>query len=694
MINKMFSCVIILSACLFVSSFAQQFPLVYDVENTAATYPKPTMPTVNELPPISNLPDPFMWADGRGRISNFSDWRYRRAEIKAMIENYEIGEKPIRPDSITASYAGGVLTVNVVMNGKTLTLTSQVTVPTGTGPFPAVIGMDFIPAGIFNSSQIAQITFHSSQVTTYGGPKSSDPYYQLYPDLDPSNTGQYSTWSWGVSRIIDGLELIKKDLPIDTRHLAVIGCSYAGKMAIFAGAFDERIALTIGLESGGGGYTTWRVSETLGSVETLEATDYNWFEDAMKNFFGKVSRLPEDHHELMAMVAPRALFVTGNPGYVWLADESGYVGSKAAKEVWKALGVPDRFGFSQIGGHNHCAIPDAQIPEIESFVDKFLLGKDTVNTTVATTPYTTDLSPWITWSTPTLVNGNSLINYTTLSSPSDHQTGMDTSVTFRWSKVQSAVKYNIQLSLISGFTNPDKIDTSITDTVITFSGLKKSKTYYWRVKVQSTAGVDLWSDTRLFITTTSKPAPPQLVSAVPTYVNRGDVYTLTWNKVKDAEQYLVYLSKVPTFASSLRTATPTDTVVTFTALTKATQYYWKIQASNFVGAGPWSDSWTFNTTVTEVQDEPGIPSEYSMSQNYPNPFNPTTTIKFSLPQSDVTTLTIYDLLGKEVQTLIHKELAAGYHEINFDGGTLGNGVYFYRIQAGNFRATKKLLLLK
>jgi hypothetical protein len=250
---KIIQLALLLNILFAIDSIAQQLPFVYTVENTAADYPLPLLPSFNDLPIIPNLPDPFAWADGRGRISNLSDWRYRRAEIKAQIENYEIGEKPVRPDSITATYAGNVLTVKVTVNGKTLTLTTTITLPAGTGPFPAVIGMDFIPAGIFDGTKIASMTFSSSQVTASNSPKITDLYYQLYPRLNLSNTGQYSAWSWGVSRLIDGLELVQNVLPIDLKHLAVIGCSYSGKMAIFAGAFDERIALTIGLESGGGG---------------------------------------------------------------------------------------------------------------------------------------------------------------------------------------------------------------------------------------------------------------------------------------------------------------------------------------------------------------------------------------------------------------------------------------------------------
>ena len=115
-----------------------------------------------------------------------------------------------------------------------------------------------------------------------------------------------------------------------------------------------------------------------------------------------VTKFPYDHHELMAMIAPRALLVTGNPDYEWLADESGHVASKAAHEVWKALGVPDRFGFSIVGGHTHCELPQSQRPEVRAFVNKFLLGDNKANTNIATSPYNPDFSRWITWDTPQL----------------------------------------------------------------------------------------------------------------------------------------------------------------------------------------------------------------------------------------------------------------------------------------------------
>jgi hypothetical protein len=368
-------------------------PLVYDVEHTGAKFPQPVLPAFDKLPIVRPLTDPFEWSDGSGRSTSFQDWSRRRAEIKAEIEHYGIGKKPPRPAQIEASYRDGTLTVKVTEHGESLTLTSRVQMPDGAGPFPAVIGIGFgggsgsLPADIFTSRNVARIAFNFGQVMSHTQKRGQEPINRLYPDL--TYIGAYSAWSWGISRIIDGLELVADDLPIDRRHLAVTGCSFAGKMALFAGAFDERIALTIAQESGGGGAAAWRVSETLGNVETLGNTSSAWFLEDMFRFSNSVEKLPYDHHELMAMVAPRALLVLGNPDYEWLADESGYVSCRAAHEVWKTFGIADRFGFSIVGGHQHCRLPDSQRPEVEAFVDKFLLGKQDVDTSVTKHPFDT-----------------------------------------------------------------------------------------------------------------------------------------------------------------------------------------------------------------------------------------------------------------------------------------------------------------
>ncbi len=90
----------------------------------------------------------------------------------------------------------------------------------------------------------------------------------------------------------------------------------------------------------------------------------------------------------------------------------------------------------------------------------------------------------------------------------------------------------------------------------------------------------------------------------------------------------------------------------------------------------------------------GIPTKYELSQNYPNPFNPTTVINFSIPESGEVTLKIYDMLGREVATLVNESKQAGSYRVTFDASKLSSGVYMYTLKSGNFVASKKMMLMK
>ena len=85
---------------------------------------------------------------------------------------------------------------------------------------------------------------------------------------------------------------------------------------------------------------------------------------------------------------------------------------------------------------------------------------------------------------------------------------------------------------------------------------------------------------------------------------------------------------------------------------------------------------------------------YSLSNNYPNPFNPSTTISYSVPELSFVTIIVYDVLGKEITTLVNSEKPVGSYEVEFNAIALPSGVYFYRLQAGSFVETKKMVLMK
>ena len=124
-------------------------------------------------------------------------------------------------------------------------------------------------------------------------------------------------------------------------------------------------------------------------------------ESMRENFGGdSVAYLPHDHHELVAMVCPRALLMLGNPDYPWLADPSAYVSMNGAIKVWEQFGIEDRVGYSIVAGHGHCQLPKEQYPEVEAYIDRFLLGKKDVNTKVRIAPEgykDIDLKRWIVW---------------------------------------------------------------------------------------------------------------------------------------------------------------------------------------------------------------------------------------------------------------------------------------------------------
>jgi hypothetical protein len=101
----------------------------------------------------------------------------------------------------------------------------------------------------------------------------------------------------------------------------------------------------------------------------------------------------------------------------------------------------------------------------------------------------------------------------------------------------------------------------------------------------------------------------------------------------------------------------------------------------------------FGTTSVGDQGS-AFPSRYELAQNYPNPFNPTTVIRYALPGASRVNLSVFNMLGERVATLVDGPQQAGYQEARFDGASLASGVYFYRLKAGSFVATKRLLLIR
>jgi hypothetical protein len=651
-------------------SSGQGKPLVYNVENTGVDCTMPPLPTLGELPIIEPLTDPFEWSDGSGRDTSFASWTHRRAEIKAEIEHYEIGPKPVRPDTITATYANDTLKVYITKNGQTLVMTSAITLPAGAGPFPAVIGMGggtgSLPSDIFTSRNIAIIPFNFSEVMAWQQVRGNEPINRLYPDL--TYMGAYSAWPWGVSRLIDGLELVSADLPIDLEHLAVTGCSFAGKMALFAGAFDERIALTIPQESGGGGAAAWRVSQTLPGVENLGNTNHVWFMESMFQFAGaNVSKLPHDHHELMAMVAPRALFVIGNPSQVWLAEESGYTSCMAAKKVWENFGIGDRMGFSFVTDHPHCALPDVQKPEVGAFVDKFLLGINTANTDISTNQYDYVIpSYWTEWW------GTGVPEFATL------DRGTSEEVWFEAECATVGAAWNVRLDTDASnesyvVPKPGLISLSVAPAdsgaaiYFPFSVNNDTTFYlYGRVNCPTTDNDSYWLklDDGAFVKLYGFTSDGWEWKKLTSFNLTAGEHTLTFAFRKEDSK----LDKICISDFSYRPGEMGEPAE-FTCVpdTNTREYIVALDGRNTMGS-------------------------YSLDQNFPNPLNNLTTLAFEVPRSTYVSLRVYSILGEEIAELAGKEYSAGRHTIEFNAKDLSKGIYFYTLKADKFSSSRKMII--
>lgn len=202
----------------------------------------------------------------------------------------------------------------------------------------------------------------------------------------------------------------------------------------------------------------------------------------------------------------------------------------------------------------------------------------------------------------------------------------------------------------------------------------------------------------------AKPQTPVLNSPADSARGVSTRPMLSWNRILGADRYRLQLSSNPSFGTRLvDDSMVTDSYRQVGPLLNNTTYYWRVSAINAGGTSSYSPVRTFMTIVASAveQLDGAIPTEYALRQNYPNPFNPATTIQFALPKSSYVILKVFDALGKEVTTLVSRELSPGYFTIRWNAN-VPSGIYFYRLQArqtdggqaGEFMQTKKMILLK
>jgi hypothetical protein len=297
--------------------------------------------------------------------------------------------------------------VKVTDNGQSASFSASVSVPSGTGPFPAVIVLGGLGAdtSTIKSLGVATINYNPTAVGAEGTARNAKKgaFYSIYGAS--SSTGLLMAWAWGVSRIIDVIEssggtVLKADA------IGVTGCSRYGKGAFVSGVFDERINLVMPIESGSGGVPIFRgIAQENGAQPLSSAySEQPWLGDAFSSYTGSPSNLPVDTHEMVAMVAPRGLFIMENPHVDWLAAKSGSVAALVGAEVFKALGVGDAITYwSDVKDGKHCAVRSEWKTPLQQNIQRFLLNSGSAAGSFhVSSSKSGQMSEWRDWTTPTL----------------------------------------------------------------------------------------------------------------------------------------------------------------------------------------------------------------------------------------------------------------------------------------------------
>jgi hypothetical protein len=223
--------------------------------------------------------------------------------------------------------------------------------------------------------------------------------------------------------------------------------------------------------------------------------------------------------------------------------------------------------------------------------------------------------------------------------------------------------------------------------------------YYWRVRGKSLCENGEWSGVWHFRTAMELPSAPVLVSPPSGTVGLNLVFDMDWLDIASSDSYRIQISRDSTFATyALDSAglTVSNFTVPGGILAHSMWFYWRVSASNEAGEGPFSEEWNFQTTImTSLNvNTSEIPDQFGLKQNFPNPFNPSTSISFDLPEMSDVKLAVYNTVGQEVAVLVNSSLQAGIYTYVFDASSVPSGIYFYRIRAGEFVETKRMVLIK
>lgn len=359
--------------------------------------------------PAYTLPDPLTCRDG-SKVTSAAQWTTkRRAEVLGLFAGHVYGHSPavssaqkIELTSIATNVFGGLATrkeYTVWFTGSTSgpSLNLLVYVPNARkGPVPAFLGLNFegnhaisTDPGIrlserwLANTKSGSVTNNRATAAARGSEASRWPVEKilrrgyavatvycgdLEPDFaqgwqqgvraafspagtntvfKPDDWGAIGAWAWGLSRALDALQ---RDPDVNSYRVAVIGHSRLGKTALWAGAQDERFAMVISNESGEGGAALARrpIGETTAAITSRFP---HWFCPSFKDYAGREDTMPTDQHELLALVAPRPLYVASAEEDRWADPRGEFLSAKAAGPVYALFGKAG-LGVTEMPGTN------------------------------------------------------------------------------------------------------------------------------------------------------------------------------------------------------------------------------------------------------------------------------------------------------------------------------------------------------
>jgi len=305
-------------------------------------------------------------------------------------------------------------------------------------------------------------------------------------------------------------------------------------------------------------------------------------------------------------------------------------------------------------------------------------------------------SAWATaWNFTTLASPNT----PNLISPTNGSNILTLTPTLDWSDVSGALSYTVQVSTDTNFINlaVNQSGLTVSQYTVTSGALTGNTTYYWRARAENGAGSGPWS-VRWYFRVVTLPPAPNLVAPPNNSTNQSPTVTLDWDSLASANTYRIQLATDSLFNSVVYdTSGVSRSYLQMRPgiLLANVKYYWKVNATNLAGTGPWSVIWNFRVNPTGLyQYTSSIPNEFKLHYNYPNPFNPITKIRFDIPKNTYVQIRIFDLTGKEIMKLINENLSSGAYEVLWNANNYSSGVYFYRIETESFIETKRMLLVK